>query len=290
MKKETLILVVIFFASFSVTAQDDLLSTLENDVADERTTFAEATFKGSRIINGHSIITRKKKSMEFLISHRFGKVNSGAYNFFGLDNANVRFALEYGLTDRLTMGIGRNSFEKTYDAFGKFGFLRQQSGALNIPVSITWLSSIAMKTIKPPDEPQVVKTPFSEAVYSHVLLISRKFSPALSLQVMPALIHRNQVVAGNENDQFAIGAGGRVKLSKRVSLNAEYYHQLNPSANNTTENSIAIGVDIETGGHVFQLHLTNSQSMIEKGFITETEGNFFKGDIHFGFNITRVFN
>lgn len=276
--------------SLSVAAQDDLLSELENDVVEKTPVYAEATFKGSRLINGHSIITRKKKSLEFLISHRFGKVNTGAYNFFGIDGANVRFALEYGINDRLTVGVGRNSFEKTYDAFGKYNLLRQQTGTITIPVSVTWLSSTAIKTIKPPDQAQVVETSFSQAVYSHVLLIARKFSPTISWQVMPAMVHRNQVLEGEQNDQFAIGTGGRVKLSKRISLNAEYYHQLNPSTNNASENSIALGVDIETGGHVFQLHFTNSQSMVEKGFITETQGNFFKGDVHFGFNITRVFN
>jgi hypothetical protein len=288
MKKALTLLALLI--SLSVMAQDDLLSELENDVVEKTSNYAEATFKGSRLINGHSIITRKKKSLEFLISHRFGKVNTGAYNFFGIDGANVRFALEYGINDRLTVGLGRNSFEKTYDAFAKYNLLRQQTGAFSMPVSVTWLSSTAIKTIKPADQAQVVKTSFSQAVYSHVLLIARKFSPSISWQLMPAMVHRNQVLEGERNDQFAIGTGGRVKLSKRISLNAEYYHQLNSSAKSQTENSIAIGVDIETGGHVFQLHLTNSQSMVEKGFITETQGNFFKGDVHFGFNITRVFN
>lgn len=282
--------VVTLLISLTAFAQDDLLSELENDVVEKVPTYAEATFKGSRLINGHSVITRKKKSLEFLISHRFGKVNTGAYNFFGIDGANVRFALEYGINDRLTVGIGRNSFEKTYDAFAKYNLFRQQTGPLTIPISVTWLSSTAIKTIKPADQPQVVKTSFSQAVYSHVLLIARKFNPTISWQVMPAMIHRNQVLEGERNDQFALGTGGRVKLSKRISVNAEYYHQLNPVAKNTTENSVALGVDIETGGHVFQLHFTNSQSMVEKGFITETQGNFFKGDVHFGFNITRVFN
>jgi hypothetical protein len=290
MEIRKILLLMLLLLSFSALAQDDLLNELENEVIDKTPTFAEATFKGSRIINGHSIITRKKKSLEFLISHRFGKINSGAYNFFGIDGANVRFALEYGINDRLTVGVGRNSFEKTYDGFAKYNLLRQQTGTLSIPVSVTWFSSTAIKTLKPADDPQVVKTSFSQAVYSHVLLIARKFSPVVSWQLMPALIHRNQVLEGERNDQFALGTGGRFKLSKRISLNAEYYHQFNPSVSNTTENSIAVGVDIETGGHVFQFHLTNSQSMIEKGFITETQGNFFKGDVHFGFNITRVFN
>jgi len=271
-------------------AQEDLLKALEAESNEPSVEFAEATFKGSRLINGHTVITRKSKSLEFLIAHRFGKVNQGAYDFYGIDGANVRFGLEYGLTDRLTIGIGRNSFEKTYDAFLKYALLRQQKGVITIPVSVTWLSSTAIRTLKPSDQPQVVKTPFSQAAYSHVLLIARKFTPALSLQLMPALVHRNEVQEGLKNDEYAVGMGGRIKVSKRVSLNMEYYQRVGEVQNNPFQNSVAIGVDIETGGHVFQLHLTNSQSMIEKGFITETKGNFFKGDIHFGFNITRVFN
>jgi Membrane bound beta barrel domain (DUF5777) len=290
MQKVIVVTLALFTYTVVVKAQDDLLSALESQTDKPTKEFAEAAFKGSRLINGHTVVTRKSKSLEFLIAHRFGKVNQGAYDFFGIDGANVRFGLEYGIGNRLTAGIGRNSFEKTYDSFLKYALLRQQKGLAMIPVSVTWLSSIAIKTLKPSDEPQVLKTPFSQAAYSHVLLVAHKLSPAISLQVMPALIHRNEVEEGEKNDQYAIGVGGRVKVSKRISINTEYYHRVGEAENNPYQNSIAIGVDIETGGHVFQLHLTNSQSMIEKGFITETKGNFFKGDIHFGFNITRVFN
>jgi Membrane bound beta barrel domain (DUF5777) len=288
--RKIIVTLTLFAQAAFAYAQDDLLSALELQTDKPAVEFAEAAFKGSRLINGHTVVTRKNKSLEFLIAHRFGKVNRGAYDFFGIDGANVRFGLEYGIGDRLTVGIGRNSFEKTYDSFLKYALLRQQKGLVTIPVSVTWLSSVAIKTLKPSDKPQVVETPFSQAAYSHVLLIARKFSPSISMQVMPALVHRNEVVEGAENDQYAIGVGGRVKVSKRISINSEYYHRIGEAKNNPYQNSIAIGVDIETGGHVFQLHLTNSQSMIEKGFITETKGNFFKGDIHFGFNITRVFN
>lgn len=272
---------------FSVYAQDDLLASLEAEMK-EPIQYAEATFKGSRLINGHSVITRKKSSLEFLISHRFGRINSGAYEFFGLDGANVRFGLEYGLTDRLTTGIGRNSFQKTYDGFVKYALARQHKGERNFPVSVTWFSSMAVKTLKQTD-PTDDNSFSSKTAYSHILLIARKFGPAISVQLMPTLIHRNEVNDPQKNDIYALGVGGRVKLSKRVSLNMEYYYRFNTTELDPFYNSIAIGVDIETGGHVFQLHLTNSQSMIEKGFVAETTGDFFNGDIHFGFNISRVF-
>ncbi len=285
-----IILSILFCVTTSWSwAQDDLLSALEAETKTETKQFAESTFKGSRLINGHTVITRKKGSLEFLIAHRFGRINSGAYEFFGIDGANVRFGLERGLTDRLTIGVGRNSFEKTYDGFAKYAFFRQHTGVHIFPVSITWFSSAAIKTLKSTD-PDLKPTIAQRTVYSHVLLVARKFSPGFSLQVMPALIHRNSVLPEDANDIFALGMGARVKISKRISINGEYYQRFDTPANDPFKNSFAIGVDIDTGGHVFQLHLTNSQSMIEKGFIAETRGNFFKGDIHFGFNITRVFN
>ena len=272
---------------FSVHAQQDLLASIEAEMK-EPTQYAEATFKGSRLINGHSIITRKRSSLEFLISHRFGRINSGAYEFFGLDGANVRFGLEYALTNQFTLGIGRNSFQKTYDGFVKYALARQHKGEKDFPVSVTWFSSMAVKTLKQP-EPADDNSFSSKTAYSHLVLIARKFSPSISVQVMPALIHRNEVNDPQKNDIYALGVGGRVKLSKRLSLNMEYYYRFNKDELDPYHNSVAIGVDIETGGHVFQLHLTNSQAMIEKGFVAETTGDFLDGDIHFGFNISRVF-
>ena len=272
---------------FSVHAQQDLLASIETEMK-EPIQYAEATFKGSRLINGHSIITRKRSSLEFLISHRFGRINSGAYEFFGLDGANVRFGLEYALTNQFTLGIGRNSFQKTYDGFVKYAMARQHNGERNFPVSVTWFSSMAVKTLKQ-TEPAYDNSFSSKTAYSHLILVARKFGPSISFQIMPTLIHRNEVNDLEKNDVYALGAGGRVKLSKRLSLNMEYYYRFNTTEFDPYHNSIAIGVDIETGGHVFQLHLTNSQAMIEKGFVAETTGDFFDGDIHFGFNISRVF-
>ena len=286
--KVYLFILFLFAVSIELAAQDDLMDLLEKD-AKPATNFTEATFKGTRLINGHSIETRKKGVLDFIIGHRFGRINSGAYNFFGLDLSNVRLGFDYGLTDRLNIGIGRNSFEKTYDSFLKYKLLRQQTGSRQVPVSIVAFSSIAIKTLKtndPATEPDFI----SRLTYTYQLIIARKFSPSFSFQLLPTLVHRNAVLPDLEgNDIYALGAGGRMKLSKRLSLNAEYYYQFNRIPTSIIQNSIAIGVDIETGGHVFQLQLTNSQAMIEKGFITETTGNFFRGDIHFGFNISRTF-
>ena len=270
-------------------AQEDLMDLVDQETQQEPI-YTEQTFKGSRLINGHSIETRKKGVLDVIISHRFGRLNSGAYELFGLDETNVRLGADYGITDRLNAGFGRNSFEKTYDAFLKYKIVRQQkNSSRNMPVSVAGFSSMALKTLKtgdPVGEPDLN----ARLTYSYQVILAKKFNPSFSLQLSPTLIHRNSVAEGQDpNDIFALGAGGRIKLNKRLSLNGEYYYQFNRVPDSAIQNSVAIGFDIETGGHVFQLHFTNSRAMIEKGFITETTGNFFDGDIHFGFNISRVF-
>lgn len=275
--------ILVPFFSF---AQEDMLEMLEKE-ASSGPQYAEATFKGTRLINGHSVETRKKGTLDFIISHRFGLISSGAYNLFGLDDSNIRLGLDYAIADRFTIGVGRSSFEKTYDGFLKYRVLRQQTGEKVTPVSVTAFTSMAIKTLRSED----IELDFSSKLtYAYQLIIARKFSPAISLQLTPTMVHRNAVLPESDgNDLYAIGAGGRVKLTKRISLNAEYYYQLNRIENSVIQNSVAIGFDIETGGHVFQLHFTNSRAMIEKGFVTETTTDFFDGDIHFGFNISRSF-
>lgn len=272
---------------FFSLAQDDMLEMLEKEAGASGPEFTEATFKGTRLINGHSVETRKKGTLDFIIGHRFGLISSGADDLFGLDDSQIRLGLDYALTDVFTVGIGRSSFEKTVDGFLKYKLLRQQTGERNIPVTVTGFSSMAIKTLSAEDSELDFTT---KLTYSWQLIIARKFNQSFSFQLLPTMVHRNAVLPESEgNDLFALGAGGRIKLTKRISFNAEYYYQLNRIENSLIKNSVAIGFDIETGGHVFQLHFTNSRAMIEKGFITETTTDFFDGDIHFGFNISRSF-
>ena len=273
---------------FASLAQDDLLAMLEEGETPEAN-FALATFKGSRLINGHTVMTRRAGTLEFLIAHRFGRLNSGSYELFGLDNANVRFGVDHGITDLVTVGIGRNSFEKTYDAFAKVAVLRQQTGKQEVPVSLTGFFSVAAKTLRS-TIPEVELSFSDRLTYTYQVLAARKFNESLSLQVMPTYIHYNLAErAEQENDLVALGIGGRLKVSKRMSINAEYYHRFGDEEQDDLHNTLAIGIDLETGGHVFQFQFTNSRAMIEKGFIRETTGDFFSGDIHLGFNITRTF-
>ena len=271
--------------SLSALSQDDLLSLLEAEQSDQ-TTLIEATFKGTRLINGHSIETRNKGVLDFIISHRFGTLDGGSYELFGLDNATIRLGLEYAVSDRIYVGLGRSSFEKTYDGFIKYRLLRQSRGAVNMPISATFFSSLSIKTVRNPE----INPSFQEKLAStNQLLIASKITPSISLQVMPTWVHQNLILEEDQyNDSYALGFGGRVKLSQRVALVIEYYYQLQ-KVNEQVLNPIAIGFDIETGGHVFQLQLTNATSMVPKGFISETRNDFFDGGIHFGFNISRTF-
>lgn len=267
--------------------EEDLLSLLGEE---ETVTYTTASFKATRVINLHSLENMSEGELDIRISHRFGFINGGIYELYGLDESTIRIGADYGITDRLMIGAGRSSYEKTYDGFVKFKLLRQSTGAKKTPLTVAFMTSAAVKTIKPSDPDR--ENYFSNNLfYTFQLIMGRKFSEAFSLELAPTLIHRNLVeTSAEENDVLALGAGGRIKLSKRVSLNAEYIYVFPNQLAEGFHNSLSLGFDIETGGHVFQLHFSNSTSMIEKGFITETVGEWGKGEIRLGFNISRVFN
>lgn len=284
----TLLFISCSLFSVKVSAQDDLLALAEADSAG--TFFTTATFKATRVINGHSVEIIPRKELLFLISHRFGTLNSGAYNFFGLDQATIRLALEYGVTNRLNVGVGRSSLQKTYDGYLKYKLLRQQDKSWLRPVTVTAFASTALQTLAFPN-PERENYFSSRLYYTYQLLIARKFNERFSAQLSPTLVHRNLVSAvRDDNNVYALGVAGRYKLTKRTSFNAEYFYLPPGPTADDYRNALSLGFDIETGGHVFQLHVTNAQGMIEKFFIPETTGAWNKGDIYFGFNISRVFS
>lgn len=270
--------------SILVFAQDNLLQELEsNEPKTNDPVFA--TFSGTRIVNGHSIETRHKNVLEFIITHRFGTLNSGAYEAFGLDNSSVRIGLEYGITNRLMVGIGRSSSDKSFDYFGKYKVLQQRE---SIPLSLTVFASAAYLGLKS-DLLNELSTP-DKMAYTTQVLIARKLSSRVSLQLAPSLLHRVTVNRDiTVNNLLALGMGGRFKVTKSMALVLEYYLRLNDNSDSPNNDSIGVCVEFETGGHVFQLVFTNTLGMIERHFIAETTGDFFDGDIHFGFNITRAF-
>jgi Membrane bound beta barrel domain (DUF5777) len=287
---------MIFFlmtAAFAKAQEIDLDKMLEEEQKKEQKNKVQhtvATFKTTRLIHGHSIENTAPGILDLKISHRFGQLNGGLYEFFGLDNASMRWGFDYGLTPNLTVGFGRSTYQKQYDLFAKYKLLRQSSGKVNMPVSLSFVATGMIKTLKWED-PNRENYFSSRLYYAYQLLLARKFSESTSLQLMPVMVHYNLVpLATDPNDLFAIGIGGRQKISKRVSINFEYYYQLPGYKFSNTTNSLSFGFDIETGGHVFQLHVTNSPGMTERIFVTETFGRWDKGDILFGFNVSRVFS
>lgn len=290
LRKQYLTLILsLCLGALPVYGQDDLLDMLEGEEKEEASLPVSSTFKGTRLINGQSVETRAKGALDFIISHRFGTLNSGIQNLYGLDDANIRLGLDYAITDRFSLGIGRSSFQKVVDGFLKYKLLAQTAGFRSFPFTLVAYTNMSIHTL-PWANPERDYRTFHRYSYTHQLLMARKFSSNFSLQLMPSLIHRNLVPTTEEDNMiYALGIGGRQKITKRVALTCEYYYQFNNESLGNYHNPIAIGFDIETGGHVFQLHFTNARPTYERGFITETTGNFFEGDIQFGFNIVRTF-
>jgi hypothetical protein len=291
MKKLAIAFIALFFvARLNVEAQDELMDLLGEQP--KTTEYTYATFKTTRIINSQSVENPAEGVLMFLIQHRFGRINTGGYEFFGLDQATIRLGLEYGITKRLAVGVGRSSYQKTYDGFLKYKILRQSTGLRRMPLSMSYYVSAAITSLKWEDMGIENRTNYfsSRVAYTHQLLIARKFSKALSIQLIPSLIHKNLVATGEDkNDIFSMGVGGRVKITQRMSVNAEYFYTPTGQISYDFNQPLSIGVDIETGGHVFQLHFSNAQAFFERGYITETDGTWANGDIYFGFGISRVF-
>jgi hypothetical protein len=289
--KRIIFLPVVFlaFSCFTLPAQD-LENILKTITADSEPSYVYGTFKGSTIINGQSVEVPGNNDLNFIISHRFGAVNTGLYNLFGLDQGTTRLGFEYGIKNILSLSIGRSSYEKTYDGAVKFKILRQQTGIKNIPLTVTIYSGIFVETVKWED-PERDNLFSSKLSYSTQMLIARKFGRKLSLQLNPSYVHINLVpTSEDQNNIFAIGFGGRYKIAPNLSLSGEYYYLLPGQTADDYANSLSFGVDIGTGGHVFQLHFTNSQLMFAPGYIAQTENKWSDGDVFLGFNIYRTFS
>ncbi len=291
-KKLLLLLCITFCFSVIVSAQETDLFKLQEEedkkAEKEKTDYTTSIFKTTRIVNGHSIENVGEGILDFRINHRFGTLNSGGYNLWGLDNASMRMGLDYGVSKRLMIGIGRSTYLKQYDGFLKYKLLRQSTGKTVMPFSLSYAGGIILKTVDQ-DDGTGIKYKYSDRLsYFHQLIIARKFNDYFSLQLVPTVVHYNSVsLEKDPNDLASLGFGTRIRISKRVNITTEYYYQF--SKFDGFYNSLSFGVDIETGGHVFQLHCTNATGMTERTFIHENNGKWSNGDIHFGFNISRVF-
>lgn len=288
--KKCFFYLLLSFTFYNTYAQDSSLLKMLNDsmAAHPQKTYVTGTFKGEHIVNLQTVEAPGAGALSFIIQHRFGALNSGSYNFFGLDAAQIRLALNFGITDRLAVGVSRSSYLKTFDGYLKYKVLRQTEDG-SMPLTASLLGSIAYVTSHDPG-PAVNGN--KSAMYTGQLLLARKFNRYLSLELVPTWLHFNSVpTASDKKDQLAFSAGGRLKFNRRMSITGEYNYLLpNQAVSYTTRNSLSFGWDIETGGHVFQLVFSNSQSMIEPQYIGKTTGRWSKGDIYFGFNISRDFN
>lgn len=281
---------LLFLLATHITIAQDLEDLLDAQLENqEEELFAEASFKSTRLISGHSVKNPSKGDLIFLISHRFGRINQGISEFFGLDISTIRLGFEYGINDRLAVGIGRSSFNKVVDTYFKYKILRQGIERGSLPLSLSAVAATSVKT-QEWDKPDLDYLFAHRIDYTYQLLLARKFNSNLSLQLSPGLIHRNLVeFSSDPNNIYYLGFGGRYKVSNRVSINAEYFYPFSPRIRMSGFNPLSVGVDIETGGHVFQLMVSNSRGMTEGVMIPEINGDWTKGDIHFGFNITRTF-
>lgn len=280
---------ILFLLPFGISAQEgSLLDILGKEDVTDYTTNA---FKSSRVINGHSMEMIGEGTLDFRILHRFGRINDGFYEMFGLDRASMRLGFDYGISPNLMVGFGRSTAKKEMDAFVKYRILWQSKGSKNNPVSLVWVSGITMNGLKDPiGHPEVPVTLSRRLGYYHELIIGRKITDRLTLQLSPTWVHRN--IVDNQlipNELFAIGFGGRVKFTQRLAFVWDYGYVINRFPSNLLANPLSIGLDIETGGHVFQLHFSNAVGMNERAYLSDTNGDWLKGDIQFGFNLSRIF-
>ena len=277
--KFKLLFLLLPFLSF---AQEDLLSEIDTTMGKQTVTSA---FKALKIVNLESTKLAAKGDLYFIVAHRFGSVKDGFEGFYGLDNANTQIKFLYGLKDWLTISGARS--ELAYDFSVKYRLKEQVENGF--PVAIVGFNSLAINnTLKESLYPNMNFQ--NRLIFVNQILISRKFTDRLSLELAPTFFHENFVADDlQDNSQYAIGIGGRYKITNRWSINADYAAHLNRASGSIYKNPLSIGVDLETGGHLFQMHFTSSQGIHEAGFLGQTTGDWTKGDVFFGFNLARVF-
>lgn len=288
--------ILLFFcltlAPLSLTySQDDLMDMLDDD-EDEEIVYTSATFKTTRIIGSHTTDIQAPKELQFLISHRFGTLNSGARNLWGLDVSEVRFGFEMGINKNWAIGFGRSSEGQMFDFYSKIKLLRQSSGAKNMPISLVLLNAMNARTIERSESQKAILSVKHDISYVYQLLIARKMNSNISFQLMPTFIHRNLVNTPlDNNDIFSLGAGARFKFTPRFGIVLEYTAVFDDRLKEQDFfDPLGIGLELETGGHVFHITFSNSTGMNNTLMLTQTTDDWANGGVHIGFNISRVFN
>ncbi|MBD0832294.1 DUF5777 family beta-barrel protein [Aestuariibaculum sediminum] len=279
------LLLLLLCIPFLGIAQDDLLDEIDNE--QDAWQYTSAAFKGLKIVNFESTKLVAKNEFTFVVAHRFGSLENGLDTFFGLDDAVTRLNFIYGISDGFNISVSRSSFQKIYEAAVKYNIVKQQNNGF--PFTIVGYNSILVNTAL--EEANLPLLEFKHRVgYTAQILLSRKVNTNFSLELAPTFFHDNYVAINEQdNSQFALGFGGRYKLGKRWSINADYGWHLNRADNSPFNNPLSIGIDLETGGHVFQMHFTNAQGMNTNTFLGQSTGQWSDGNIYFGFNLSRVF-
>ena len=279
---------ILLFSFFATTAQDDLLNQLDAEKSEVKE-IETAAFKGLQICNMQSTKMTSKGEWYMVVSHRFGDLTKGFDNFFGLDDANTEIGGIYGVTDWLSLGGSRHTLDKIYELTAKYKLANQIKEGF--PVTIVAYNTMDINSKLDKDLLPGLKFN-NRLAFSTQLLVSRKFSDSFSFQLNPIYIHKNLYEFGlEEKNDFFIGSGARYKIAKRMSINLEYAARLNKVEGNssTFQNPLTVGLDIETGGHVFQLVFSNSQALNDVAFLSKPAGDWSGGPIYFGFNLYRVF-
>jgi len=290
-KTTTRFIIISFLFQFTL----QISSYGQDSINNKETEYTEHTFFNTRIADIHSIETLERGVLDVRLAHRMGRISSGVSEFFGLNQASSQLGLEYGITNNLMVGVNNNTLNKLYSGFIKYKILKQSTGKIVMPVSISWLSNTEVQTgkLNYPNDQYYFS---SRLFFTHQLIIARKFSDKFSFQISPTLVHKNIVeTRADKNDIYLMGLATRYKIKRKIALTGEYNvifpHQIYSNFNGSLPvNSLSIGIDIYTGKHTFQFFITNSVAVDEKSFLTESTEKFFKKGIHFGFNISRLFN
>lgn len=279
---------IVCFANFGFAQEDDLLKELDS-LSQEETKFEPPAFKALQIGNLQSTKLVDKGDLYLIVAHRFGSIKGGIREFYGLDQANTKIQFLYGVHQKLQLSISRDSYEKTYSGTAKLGLFQQSE---KMPINVVFYGSIDINTLLQKTAYPGLKF-FDRFAYTTQALVSRRFSEKLSLELAPIYVRQNlqnlNFTKAQTYNQFLLGIGGRYKFTKRMSVNVDYAYNFSKNTNSLYKNPLTMGIDIETGGHVFQLLFTNSRASNDAAFLTEALGDWSKGDISFGFNIVRVF-
>jgi hypothetical protein len=239
-------------------------------------------FQGTHFVNEQSVNLADHGELRLYIQHRFGEIDGGLYQLFGLDQATMRLGFEYGLGKHLNVGFGRSTHMKTYDVYAKGRIAGQTE---NFPLSVALVAGGSIPTLRIfPDDENNFSSKYSGNIQ---LLLAKTFGP-VGFQVSPGFLKTGFLLTENKDiSAFTAGLAGSVRISSKVSANLEYLHPFTDELPGS--NPLSLGVDIDTGGHLFQLILSNSQQIFTQGLYTATRGNWGDGKLFFGFNLIREF-